>query len=142
MDFLTIIQVFDGTLRLAAPLLLVCLAGLFSERSGIFDIGLEGKLLAAAFLSAAVAFVSGSVWIGLLAGIGVSVGLSALHGLASITMRGDQIVSGVAINFLAAGLTVVVAQAWFGEGGRTPALKSGARFEPNLSWCGSFQRNG
>jgi len=130
MDFLTIIQVFDGTLRLAAPLLLVCLAGLFSERSGIFDIGLEGKLLAAAFLSAAVAFVSGSVWIGLLAGIGVSVGLSALHGLASITMRGDQIVSGVAINFLAAGLTVVVAQAWFGEGGRTPALKSGARFEP------------
>ena len=52
MDFLTLLQVLDSTLRLATPLLLVCLAGLFSERSGIFDIGLEGKLLAAAFVSA------------------------------------------------------------------------------------------
>jgi simple sugar transport system permease protein len=65
MDFLTLIQVLDSTLRLATPLLLVCLAGLFSERSGIFDIGLEGKILAAAFLSASLAFVTGSVWIGL-----------------------------------------------------------------------------
>ena len=119
MDFLTLIQVLDSTLRLATPLLLVCLAGLFSERAGIFDIGLEGKILAAAFLSASLAFVTGSVWIGLLAGIGASVAMSAIHGLASITLRGDQIISGVAINFLAAGLTVVVSQAWFGQGGRT-----------------------
>ena len=130
MDFLTLLQVLDSTLRLATPLLLVCLAGLFSERSGIFDIGLEGKLLAAAFVSAAVAFVTGSVWIGLLSGIGASVVLSLIHGLASITLRGDQIISGVAINFLAAGLTVVVSQAWFGQGGRTPPLTSGGRFEP------------
>lgn len=130
MDFLTLIQVLDSTLRLATPLLLVCLAGLFSERAGIFDIGLEGKILAAAFLSASLAFVTGSVWIGLLAGIGASVAMSAIHGLASITLRGDQIISGVAINFLAAGLTVVVSQAWFGQGGRTPPLKSGGRFEP------------
>jgi simple sugar transport system permease protein len=106
------------------------LAGLFSERAGIFDIGLEGKILAAAFMSAAVAYATGSVWVGLLAGIGASVVLSAIHGLASITLRGDQIISGVAINFLAAGLTVVVAQAWFGQGGRTPPLQSGGRFEP------------
>lgn len=130
MDFLTLVQVLDSSLRLATPLLLACLAGLFSERAGIFDIGLEGKILAAAFVSAAVAYITGSVWVGLLAGIGASVMLSAIHGLASITLRGDQIISGVAINFLAAGLTVVIAQAWFGQGGRTPPLQSGGRFEP------------
>ena len=56
IEFLTLLQVLDSSLRLATPLLLVCLAGLFSERAGIFDIGLEGKLLAAAFVSAFVGF--------------------------------------------------------------------------------------
>ena len=69
MDFLTVVQVLDSSLRLATPLLLACLAGLFSERAGIFDIGLEGKILAAAFVSAAIAYITGSVWVGLLAGI-------------------------------------------------------------------------
>ena len=130
MDFLTIIQVFDSTVRLATPLLLACLAGLFSERAGIFDIGLEGKMLAAAFFSAAIAAVSGSVWLGLLAGIGASMVLALLHGLASITFRGNQLISGVAINFLAAGMTVLVAQDWFQQGGRTPSLMGGGRFTP------------
>jgi simple sugar transport system permease protein len=130
VDFLTLVQILDSTLRLATPLLLACLAGLFSERSGIFDIGLEGKMLMAAFASAAFAFVSGSVWIGLLAGIAASMALSGLHGLASITFRGNQLISGVAINFLAAGLTVVIAQSWFSQGGRTPSLLGGARFQP------------
>lgn len=130
MDLNTLLQILDATVRLSTPLLLACLAGLFSERAGIFDIGLEGKMLVAAFVSAGVAFVSGSVWIGLLAGIGASLVLSLIHGLASITFRGNQLISGVAINFLAAGLTVVVAQSWFGEGGRTPQLEGAARFEP------------
>ena len=56
--------------------------------------------------------------------------LSALHGLASITFRGNQLISGVAINFLAAGLTVLIAQDWFQQGGRTPSLIGAARFEP------------
>ncbi|MDG4647205.1 ABC transporter permease [Roseibacterium sp. SDUM158017] len=129
MDFLTILQILDSTVRLATPLLLACLAGLYSERAGIFDIGLEGKMLAAAFFSAAIAYTSGSVWIGLLAGIAASMALSGLHGLASITFRGNQLISGVAINFLAAGMTVVIAQTWFSQGGRTPALSGGARFE-------------
>src|SRR6056300_699062 len=130
MDYATLLQVLDSTVRLATPLLLACLAGLFSERAGIFDIGLEGKMLMAAMLSAAVAYVSGSVWLGLLAGIGASLLLAALHGLASITFRGNQLISGVAINFLAAGLSVVIAQDWFAQGGRTPSLTGGARFEP------------
>ncbi|THD76310.1 ABC transporter permease [Thalassobius vesicularis] len=130
MDYMTILQILDSTVRLAVPLLLACLAGLYSERAGIFDIGLEGKMLAAAFFSGAVAAVSGSAWLGLLAGMGASLVLSALHGLASITFRGNQLISGVAVNFLAAGMTVVVAQDWFKQGGRTPSLSGAARFEP------------
>lgn len=130
MDFLSLIQVLDSTVRLATPLLLACLAGLFSERAGIFDIGLEGKMLAAAFFSAAIAAVTGNVWLGLLAGIAASLVLSAIHGLASITFRGNQLISGVAINFLAAGMTVLVAQSWFAQGGRTPSLMAGGRFNP------------
>ena len=130
MDFMTIIQVLDSTVRLATPLLLACLAGLFSERAGIFDIGLEGKMLAAAFFSAAIAAMTGSVWLGLLAGIAASLVLSAIHGLASITFRGNQLISGVAINFLAAGMTVLIAQSWFKQGGRTPSLMGGGRFNP------------
>ena len=130
MDYLTLLQILDSTVRLATPLLLACLAGLYSERAGIFDIGLEGKMLVAAFLSGAVAYETGNVWLGLLAAIAGSLLLSALHGLASITFRGNQLISGVAINFLAAGMTVVVAQAWFAKGGRTPSLPNEARFEP------------
>jgi len=129
MDYITLIQLLDSSVRFATPLLLACLAGLFSERAGIFDIGLEGKMLAAAFFSAAFAAMSGSVWIGLLAGILASMALSLLHGLASITFRGNQLISGVAINFLAAGLTVLIAQDWFRQGGRTPQLSGDARFE-------------
>jgi len=129
-DVLTdLLTVLDSTMRLSTPLLLACLAGLFPERAGIFDIGLEGKMLAAAFFSAAFAYVTGNVWLGLAAGIGASMLLSLLHGVASITFRGNQLISGVAINFLAAGMTVLIAQSWFKQGGRTPALLSGGRFE-------------
>ncbi|MEM9342935.1 MAG: ABC transporter permease [Pseudomonadota bacterium] len=130
MDFATILQILDSTIRLATPLLLACLAGLFSERAGIFDIGLEGKMLASAFFSAAIAYMSGNVWIGLLAGIAASMVLSGIHGLASITFRGNQLISGVAINFLASGITVLIAQDWFQQGGRTPSLTGDSRFNP------------
>ncbi|NDV48453.1 MULTISPECIES: ABC transporter permease [unclassified Salipiger] len=129
MDYATLLQVLDSTVRLATPLLLACLAGLFSERAGIVDIGLEGKMLAAAFFSAAIAAVTGSVWLGLLAGIAASMVMSGIHGLASITFRGNQLISGVAINFLASGITVLIAQDWFSQGGRTPSLMGGGRFE-------------
>lgn len=130
MDYLTIIQILDSGLRLATPLLFACLAGLFSERAGIFDIGLEGKMLIAAFFSAATAYSTGNVWLGLLAGIMASMVLSLIHGLASITFRGNQLISGVAINFLASGLTVLIGLSWFRLGGQTPALKADARFSP------------
>lgn len=133
MDFGTLVQIFDSTIRLSTPLLLACLAGLYSERAGVFDIGLEGKMLGAAFAAASAATVSGSPLLGLFAGILLSVFLSLVHGFASITNRGNQIVSGVAINFLAAGLTLLVGQAWFGLGGRTPQLDRDARFQ-SIDW--------
>jgi general nucleoside transport system permease protein len=140
MDFASAILILDSTIRLSTPLLLACLAGLFSERAGVFDIGLEGKMLAAAFASAAAAAVTGTVWIGLLAGIGASLLLAAIHGLAAITFRGNQLISGVAINFLAAGLTVLLGQSWFGLGGRTPALEGNARFaEITLPFAGAVK---
>ena len=129
MDFATLLQLLDSSVRLATPLLLACLAGLYSERAGIFDIGLEGKMLIAAFFSASVAAFTGNVWIGLLAGIVSSVVFAGLHGLASITFRGNQLISGVAINFLAAGMTVVIGESWFALGGRTPQLEGSGRFQ-------------
>ena len=130
MDFATVLQILDSMMRLSAPLLLACLAGLFSERAGIFDIGLEGKMLASAFFSAAVAAATGSVWIGMSAGLAASMVLAAVHAVASVTFRGNQLISGVAINFLASGLTAVIGQNWFKLGGRTPSLSGDARFLP------------
>lgn len=126
--FVTLLVVLDSAIRLSIPLLFAALAGLWSERAGVVDIGLEGKMLAAAFASATIAFMTGSAWAGLGAGILASLLLALLHGFAAITWRGNQIVSGVALNMLAAGLTVVLGNAWFGQGGRTPPLEGGARF--------------
>ena len=120
----------DATLRLATPLIFCALAGLFSERSGVIDISLEGKLLGSAFAAAAVASLSGSAWPGLLAAIGVSVCMALVHGFACITHRGNQIVSGLAVNILASGLTITLGIAWFERGGQTPTLDAGQRFQP------------
>ena len=126
--FDTLIVILQSTVRVSVPLILAALAGLYSERSGIFDIGLEGKMLAAAFAGGAAASVYSSAIIGLGAAVFVSVCLALVHGFASITQRGNQIVSGVAINFIALGATVILGQAWFRQGGRTPQLGEGERF--------------
>ena len=129
MEFLTTLALItDSAVRLSVPLLFACLAGLYSERSGVFDIGLEGKMLSGAFAAGAAAAVTGSAWIGLLAAVIISIMLALVHGYASITQRGNQIVSGVAINFVAAGLTALLGQAWFSMGGKTPQLPNTARF--------------
>jgi simple sugar transport system permease protein len=128
MDLATALQLADSSLRLATPLLLACLAGLFSERAGIFDIGLEGKMLAAAFVAAVTAAYTGSAWLGLIAGMLASIALALVHGLASITLKGNQLISGVAINFLASGLTALVGQSLYGLGGQTPQLSGAQRF--------------
>ncbi len=134
----TIAPILAATLRVATPLILAALAGLFAERSGVVDVGLEGKMLAGAFAAAATATVTGSVWYGLGAAIGAASLLALLHAFACVTLRGNQVVSGMAINVLAAGLTATLALAWFRQGGQTPALPADARFPalplPGAEW--------
>jgi general nucleoside transport system permease protein len=130
MEFLdAFFQICAASLRLSVPLLCACLAGLWSERAGVVDIGLEGKMLAAAFASAVVALSTGSALLGLGGGMIAATALALVHGYASISQRGNQIVSGVAINMLAAGLAAVIGHALYQQGGRTPAVDAG-RFRP------------
>jgi simple sugar transport system permease protein len=126
LDFLSLL--LDATLRVSVPLVLAGLAGLFSERGGVIDICLEGKMLAGAFAAAATAAVTGSPWAGLAVAILASVALALLHGFACITHRGNQVVSGMAINILVSGLTVTLGMAWFHQGGQTPMLPMDSRF--------------
>ncbi|ABO92116.1 sugar ABC transporter permease [Aeromonas salmonicida subsp. salmonicida] len=128
--FELLILMLDATIRTAPQLILAAMAGMFCERSGVVNIALEGKLLASAFTGGAAAAVSGSAWVGLGAGVGVSILFALMHGFATITHRGDQVVSGMAINILAAGLTVTLGRYWFDQGGQTPALSGAARFAP------------
>ncbi len=132
MDFslIDILSILSATVRLSTPLIFAAMAGVFSERSGVVDISLEGKLLAGAFAAASMAAVSGSAWLGLGAAILTGMALSLIHGFASITHKGDQVVSGVAINIIVSGLTVVLGMAWFHRSGQTPTLSSSARFMP------------
>ncbi|WP_458701034.1 ABC transporter permease [Sulfurospirillum sp. 1307] len=132
MDFslVDILSILSATIRLSVPLIFAAMAGIFSERSGVVDISLEGKLLAGAFAAASVAAVTHSAWLGLLAAIVVSMLLSLVHGFACITHRGDQVISGVAINIVVAGLTVVLGTAWFHRAGQTPTLVNDDRFMP------------
>ena len=136
---LTVALILSSTVRLSVPLIFACLAGLWSERAGIVDISLEGKMLVGAFAAAATAHVTGSAVAGLGMGIAASVALGLVHGFASIDQRGNQIVSGAAINLVAAGLTALLGNAWFGEGGRTPQLEAAsARFQP-WTWPGAAE---
>jgi len=129
-SFVFVLLILDATLRVATPLILCAMAGLMSERSGVIDISLEGKLLASAFAAGCIAAVTGSAWLALAAGIALSVAMALIHAFACVTHRGDQVVSAVAINFMASGLTVVLGNAWFGQGGQTPSLDASARFMP------------
>lgn len=128
--FVITISTLAATIRVSTPLIFCAMAGLISERSGVIDIGLEGKMLAAAFAAAVVAALTGSAWDGLGAAVLVGVAMSLIHGFACITHRGDQVVSGIAINIVASGLTVVLGNAWFQRGGETPQLEATQRFMP------------
>ena len=122
MGFEDVVSILGSGIRLGVPLVLACLAGLWSERSGVVDIGLEGKILTGAFAGACGATYSGSPWIGLLCGVVATVFVSLIHGYASIDQRANQIVSGTAINMVTDGLTALIGNAIWGQGGRTPQL--------------------
>jgi general nucleoside transport system permease protein len=122
-------SILVSTVRNAPVLIFAAMAGLFAERSGVIDIGLEGKILASAFVSAAVAFATQNPWYGVAAGMAISVALAMLQAYVAITQKGNQLVGGIAINIAMSGLTFVVAQFFFQQGGRTPDLGQARLFD-------------
>jgi ABC-type uncharacterized transport system permease subunit len=100
-----IMTVLVTTLRVATPLTLGALSGLFCERSGVVNIAIEGMMLMGAFSAYAVGTITGNIWLGVLAAPLSAALLAALHALLSVTFKIDQIISGTVVNILAFGMT-------------------------------------
>ncbi len=111
-----------SVLRLSTPLILAALGGLYSERSGVINIALEGMMLAGAFTAAAVTLYAHSPWVGLLAAMLAGVLVAWLHAVATISYKADQVVSGTAINILFLGVPALLSGALFDSTGATPQL--------------------
>ncbi len=130
MDEALIGGLLASTLRVSTPLILCALAAVISERAGVIDLGLEGKMLLSAFAAGAVGAVTGSLPLALAAALIVGIALSLVHGYACVSHAGDQVVLGMALSMIAAGLTVVLGIAWFKQGGQTPPLPDAVRLSP------------
>ena len=130
-------QLIASTLRVSTPLIFAALGGMFCERSGIINIALEGMLLIGAFGAAVGTLVTHSPWLGSVCGMGAGVLLAAIYGLFVIRLRADQIVSGMAINMLAMGLTPFFCKILYDVTGSTPSIPIAERFHSAplyLSW--------
>jgi simple sugar transport system permease protein len=111
-----------STIRLSTPLILAALGGLFSERSGVINIALEGLMLAGAFTAAAVTYAVGNPYVGLLAGMMAGGLIAAIHAVACIRYKADQVVTGTAINILMIGMPAFLSGAFFLSSGSTPQI--------------------
>ncbi len=116
------IALIYSTIRLSTPLILAALGGLFSERSGVINIALEGLMLAGAFTAAAVTYATGSPYVGLVAGMMAGMLIAAIHALACIRYQADQVVTGTAINILMLGMPAFLSGAFFLSSGSTPQI--------------------
>ena len=132
-----IVLLLAATIRVATPLVLAALGGLFSERSGVIALGLEGMMLGAAFASASVSAVSGSAWLGLGAGVAAAVALALVLAVACVTYRGNQVVAAMAVNIMVAGICPTLGLAWFDLGGQTPQLENPGQRFTELTWPGA-----
>lgn len=119
------VAIIFSTIRLATPLLLAAIGGLYSERSGVINIALEGLMLAGAFTAAAVTYYAGNPWVGLLAAIMAGVLVAWIHAVACIRFKADQVVTGTAINILFLGVPAFLSGALFLSTGSTPQVPKG-----------------
>ncbi len=126
--------VLDSALRMATPLILASLGGLFSERSGVVNIALEGILLTGAFASILATYYTGDPWVGVVAGIFAGMLVSLIHAAVTVIFKADQIVSGVAINLLAAGATQFLTWITWGSSSNSPPVVGMARWSLPESW--------
>lgn len=122
MEEIFTIGIIYSTVRLAAPLILAAIGGLYSERAGVINIALEGLMLAGAFTAAAVTYFSGSPWIGLAAAMIAGAAVAAIHATACIHFQADHVVSGTAINILFLGVPALASGAMFASTGSTPQI--------------------
>lgn len=120
--FSIIISLLLSTLRQAAPIIITAIGGMFSEVSGVVNIGLEGMMLMGAFFSAVVSYYTGSWALGILGGVVAGGVVALMHGLISIKYKGNQVVSGVAINLFASGFTVFMLRVLFNQSSNTPSV--------------------
>jgi ABC-type uncharacterized transport system permease subunit len=120
-DIFTVALIWS-TGRLATPLIFAALGGLFSERSGVINIALEGMMLAGAFTAAAVTYAAGNPYLGLLAGMLAGMLIASIHALACIRYKADQVVTGTAINILMLGMPAFLSGAFFLSSGSTPQI--------------------
>ena len=122
MNEILSLGIIYSTVRLATPLLLAAMGGLFAERSGVINIALEGLMLAGAFTSATVTHYAGNPWLGLLAGVAAGVFIASIHAVACIQFDADQVVTGTAINILMLGVPTLLSGALFQTTGSKPQI--------------------
>ena len=130
-------QLLASTLRVSTPLIFAALGGMFSERSGVINIALEGMMLVGSFAAAVGTLFAHSPWMGSVCGIAAGAMLAAVYALFVIRLRADQIVAGTAINMLALGLTPFLCKILYDVTGSTPAIPISERFQSAplfLSW--------
>jgi len=116
------ISLIWSTIRLSTPLILAALGGMFSERSGVINIALEGMMLAGAFTAAAVTYAAGNPFLGLAAGMAAGLAIASIHAVVCIRYQGDQVVTGTAINILMIGMPAFLSGAFFLSSGATPQI--------------------
>ena len=121
-DLITV-GLFASAIRMATPIAFAALGGIFSERAGIINIGLEGMMLTCAFSAVAATHFLGNPWLGVLVALLIGALLGLLHGLITIKFAGNQIVSGTGINILALGLTAFMSQVIWGSRGASDAVQ-------------------
>lgn len=129
-DIVSLSLLTASALRLAVPLVLAAIAGLYAEKSGAIDIGLEGKMLAGAFMGGACASYWSDPWVGLVGAMVGALAMAMAQAFSVVHLRGNQLVIGLAINIIASGLTAFLGISWYKRGGQTPQLDTVERFQP------------
>ncbi|MFD2171279.1 ABC transporter permease [Tumebacillus lipolyticus] len=128
-----LITILNGSIIFATPLILAALGGVFSERSGVINIALEGLMVIGAFAAAVVTIWTGETlgvpgwlapWLGMLAAMVAGILFSLPHAIASINFNANQVVSGVALNFLAAGFALFLVKKLFEGAGQTTTVQN------------------
>ncbi|MCB0417865.1 MAG: ABC transporter permease [Bdellovibrionales bacterium] len=128
------IELLASSIRLATPLLFASMGGLLCERAGVATICLEGVMLTSAWTAAVVNYYTHNAWLAVTVALWVGALTMGIHAFLTITARADQIISGVVVNFLAAGITPLLTNAFFGAPTNTPSIPLADRFHSVELW--------